>query len=655
MSKPRRLLAPPVRSGFSPLWAGAAIFGVTLLVYARTLSAGFIWDDAAHVTAPELRSLGGLWRIWTEVGVTQQWYPLLHGFFWVQYHLWGDATAPYHWLNVLMHAGVACLLAAVVMRLFESEGQKVGGSEGPNADPQNLRPSDPQHLRSSDPLALATAWLAAALFALHPVMVESVAWITEQKNTFSTLLYLAAAYCYLGFDRTRDRRSYILATVWFVAAILAKSLTATLPAALLVLFWWQRGKLSWRRDAVPLLPWFASGAAVGLFTGWVEKRFIGAEGAEFGLSLMERVLLSGRTAWFYLGKFSWPTELIFIYPRWKVDAGQGWQWLFPAMTLTLLVGLWWIRGRQRGPLALALLFGGSMVPTIGIFNVYAFRFSYVADHWNYLPSLWLAVGTAAVAVAAWHRLAPALRPWGLGLAVVVLGTLGTLSWRQTVGYHDVALFYRTILATNPDCWLAHNNLGNLIAGDAPDEAAGHFRDAVRLKPDYAEAEYNWGVMLNRHDRVAEAVPHFEAATRIGHGFAPAEYELGVAYAKLGRTQEAITHYETSLRLKPGYAEARNNLALALAGLQQYDKAVAQLREAVKLWPDNPEMFFNLAVVLTVAGRPGEAIAPFEEAVRLRPEHAETHLQYAVALAQLGRDGEARKQAAEGQRLRALGR
>lgn len=613
MSNPRRPLAPPVRSGFSPFWAGAAIFGVTLLVYARTLSAGFIWDDAAHVTAPELRSLGGLWRIWTEVGVTQQWYPLLHGFFWVQYHLWGDATAPYHWLNVLMHAGVACLLAAVVVRLFESEGQRAGGSEGQKANPPTLRPSDS--------LVLRTAWLAAALFALHPVMVESVAWITEQKNTFSTLLYLAAAYCYLGFDRTRDRRSYLIATAWFVAAILAKSLTATLPAALLVVFWSQRGQLSWRRDAVPLLPWLASGAAVGLFTGWVEKRFIGAEGAEFGLSLIERVLLSGRTAWFYLGKFSWPTELIFIYPRWKVDAGQWWQWLFPVATLVLLAGLWWIRGRQRGPLALALLFGGSMVPTIGIFNVYAFRFSYVADHWNYLPGLWLAVGTSAVAVAAWHRLAPALRPWGLGLAVVALGTLGTLSWRQTAGYHDVALFYRTILAANPDCWLAHNNLGNLVAGDAPDEAAGHFRDAVRLKPDYAEAEYNWGVMLNRHDRVPEAIPHFEAATRIGHGFAPAEYELGVAYAKLGRTQDAIAHYETSLSLKPGYAEARNNLGIELAGLQQYDKAVAQLREAGKLRPDNPEMFFNLAVVLTVAGRPGEA----------------------------------RKQEAEGRRLRALGR
>jgi tetratricopeptide (TPR) repeat protein len=635
MPRPCAPQQQPDRFGSYPALACAAIAGLTLLVYARTCGFGFIWDDAAHVTAPDLRSLGGLLRIWTEPGATQQYYPLLHGFFWLQFHLWGDAPAGYHAVNVLLHAGNACLLAAVVARLFAPV-------TGPTARPAPA---------GWPPVAI----LAGLIFALHPVYVESIAWISEQKNTFSMIFYLAAAYCYLGFDRTRGRRPYVLATTWFAAAILAKSLTATLPAALLVVFWWQRGRLEWRRDVQPLLPWFAAGAAIGVFTGWVERHYIGAEGEVFNLTLVERGLLAGRVVWFYLGKYVWPAELIFIYPRWSVDAAQGWQWLFPAAAVALAAGLWLLRHRHRGPLAAYLFFVGSMVPTIGFFNVYAFQFSYVADHWNYLPGAGLAVALAAAMVALGRRMQPAVRPWGLGGAAAILVALALLSWRQSSGYREVGVFYRTILAANPDCWLAHNNLGNLLAADAPEESAAHFREALRLRPGYVEAEFNWGIMLNRHDRLPEAIPHFEAAARMGRGFAPAEHELGVAYAKLGRQEEAVAHNRAALRLRPGYAETRANLGISLAALAQYDEAVLQLRQAAQERPGSPDIHYYLALVLAAAGRPGEAIAPFETAIRLRPEHSPTRFQFAMALFQAGREAEAMAQNKVGQQLRAAGK
>ena len=192
------------------------------------LQAGFIWDDDGHVTRTDLRDLSGLYRIWFEFGATQQYYPVLHSAFWLEHLVWGDSPLGYHLLNVLLHASAACLFGVLLRRL-----------------------------------AVPGAALAALLFALHPVCVESVAWISEQKNTLSLVFYLCAALAYLRFTERRRGTVYLLATGLFVLALLTKTVTASLPAALLVVFWWQRGRLEWRRDVVPLLPWFALGRGVG--------------------------------------------------------------------------------------------------------------------------------------------------------------------------------------------------------------------------------------------------------------------------------------------------------------------------------------------------------------------------------------------------------
>ena len=213
-----------------------ALIAAVIVAYSPALEGGFLWDDDAHVTGPELRSLAGLWRIWTDPGATQQYYPLLHSAFWLEHRLWGNAVLGYHLVNVVLHATCAWLLLRVLRRL-----QVAGGL------------------------------LAAAIFALHPVHVESVAWISEQKNTLSLLFYLSALLVYVRFDETRRRRDYVLASGLFLLGLLTKTVVATLSGALLVILWWRRGRLEPRRDVMPLLLWFAIGGGAGLYTAWFER------------------------------------------------------------------------------------------------------------------------------------------------------------------------------------------------------------------------------------------------------------------------------------------------------------------------------------------------------------------------------------------------
>ena len=305
----------------------ALIFCATLLAYLPAMRGEMLWDDSAHITRPDLQSLPGLWRIWTVPGATQQYYPLLHSAFWLEHSIWGGDVVFYHLLNAALHALSACLVVKIVRRL-----------------------------------GLPGAWLAGLLFALHPLSVEAVAWISEQKSTLSGVFYFAAALAYLKFDDSRRRAPYWAAFGLFVAALLAKTVTAVLPGALLVIFWWQRGRVEWRRDVLPLLPFFAAGASAGLFTVWVEHTLIGAGGSEFAFTAVQRMLLAGRVIWFYAAKTLWPVKLTFFYPRWNLDASVWWQYVFPAGFAVAAACLWFVARRNRGPLAALLIFAGSSVP-----------------------------------------------------------------------------------------------------------------------------------------------------------------------------------------------------------------------------------------------------------------------------------------------------
>ncbi len=582
---------------------GVLIFCAAVLAYLPALPGAFIWNDSDYVTAPALRSLDGLGRIWAEPGATQQYYPLLHTAFWVQCLLFGDHPLGYHIVTLLLHAASAVLFALFLRRL---------GCPG--------------------------AWLAGLIFALHPVHVESVAWIAEQKNTLSLVFYLAAALVYVRFDETRRPRTYVAALGLFALSLLSKTVTATLPAALLVVLWWKRGRLDWRRDFLPLLPWLALGAAAGLFSSWVETRYVGAHGADFVIPFPGRLLIAGRAVWFYAGKFFWPFGLNFIYSRWTVDPATWQQWLHPLGVLVAGAGFWALRRRTRALLAAFLFFAGSLFPVLGFVNLYGMVYSWVWDHWQYLPDLGLSAFAAAGLVLAWDRAAIRLRWTGPALVAALALGLGALTWDHCRMFRDDETLYRATIARNPDCWMAHNNLGMILAripGRLP-EAMSEYETALRIKPDHPEAHVNRGnVLAHIPGRLPEAIAEYEAALQIQPDHPEAHYNLGIALAKIpGRLPETIVHFEAALKGEPGSAEIHNNMGIALAQIPgRLPEALAEYEAALALKPDYPEAHNNLGIALAqIPGRLPEAVARFEAAIQIKPDYPEAHFNLGMALA-----------------------
>ncbi|HVW22580.1 MAG TPA: tetratricopeptide repeat protein [Opitutaceae bacterium] len=594
--------------------AALALAAALLLAYAPLFHAGFVWDDDAFVLRPDLHSLHGLARIWTDLSATEQYFPVLHTAFWLEHALWGDAALGYHLANLALHAAAALLLARLLGRLG---------------------------------FAPFAAWLAAFLFALHPVGAESVAWISEQKNTLSTVFYFAAALAFLRWRAGGGRKGYLAATLLFALALLSKTVTATLPAALLVVFWWQAGRLRWREDVRPLLPWFALGAASGLFSGWVERVYIGARGADFGLALPARVLLACRAACFYAGKLAWPAGLNFIYPRWTIRLGDPAGWTAALALACVLATLVLLARFRRGPLACALLYLGALFPTLGFLNVYAFIFSYVADHWQYLA---LPPGLAGAAWL-WERASRSRAALRYGAAGAVLLLFGALTWRQAARYRDPEGFYQAILARNPDAWMAHDNLGIFLANTHREaEAAAHYQRAAQLQPDYPETYNNLGNLLARERRFGEAIGEYERALRLRPGFAAARANLckahcdfGAALGNAGRMAEAGAEYRRALAVQPGDPEAESGLGLALAYGGAAEEALPHLRRAVDARPDSPELHTYLGFALEKAGRPGEAADEYRRAERLRPSDPEIHYHLGQALRAAGRYDEAERE------------
>jgi tetratricopeptide (TPR) repeat protein len=622
------------------------VFAVALAAYLPVMQCGFVWNDGDYVTRSDLQSGSGLGRIWFEVGATEQYYPVLHSAFWLEHRLWGEAAAGYHAVNILLHAISACLFVLILRRLWRKTG--------PLGSPVELggatRPAPP----------FEAALFGGLIFALHPVCVESVAWISEQKNTLSTVFYLAAALAYLHFEAgdeipdadpalpgIRRPLSYLGASVLFVLALLTKTVTATLPATLLIIQWWKRGRLDWRRDVLPLAPWFCLAAASGLFSAWVEKKYVGAEGAAFTLAFAGRFLLAGRVICFYVGKFLWPHPLIFIYPRWHVEPGLWWQYFFPCGVLALAAGCWRARRRTRAPLAAVLLLVAALAPVLGFFNVYGFLFSYVADHWAYLAILPL----AAVAAAAWGKWLGQcdFAPWAA--AVAILGACAVLTWRQAGAYRDETTLYRAILKLNPAAWLAHSNLGISLAtaGRLP-EAIAEYEEALRLNPDNAQAHSNLGNAFNRTGRTAEAIDQYQQALRLQPGFAEAHNGLGSVLERDGRMQEAGVEYEEALRLKPTLAEPHINLGNILFREHQDDAAIAQYREGLRLNPASAEAHCGLGTALERKQLIAEAIVQYREALRIAPDLADAHNDLGNALLDQGKTAEAIAQYQEALRV-----
>ena len=427
----------------------------------------------------------------------------------------------------------------------------------------------------------------------------------------------------------------------FGAGLLAKSVIATLPAALLLVFWWKRKTLRWKEDVLPLTPFFVVGVGMGLFTAWMERAMVIGLDRGSHLSLMARCLVPGRAVWFYLGKLVWPHPLIFIYPRWEVSGAVWWQYLFPVAALLLAAGLW--RWRQRlgvGPLVALLFFVGTLFPALGFFDVYPFRFSYVADHFQYLACLGpLALAGAGIARGlGWlaNRSAP-LRPVG---CAILLTALGALTWFQCGQYADIETLWRVTLAKNPSCWMAHDNLGAVLFNlGRTDEAAGQLKMALQLNPDDEKAHNSLGLLLSRNGELDAAITEFQKALAILPNYPDALNGLGNALSQKGELVEAIAAFRKLLDLQPNAPQAHINLGNALSQNGELLAATAQYRIAQELDPSSPEVHNNLGNALSQQGQLVEAIAQYRQAVEIQPGFAAAYNGLGSALMRQGADAE----------------
>jgi tetratricopeptide (TPR) repeat protein len=598
---------------------------VALTTYIPALGGQFIWDDDSWTTriAGLLHHWRGLGAIFFQPTAMQQYYPLSGASFWLDYHLWGWWTLPYHIENVLLHALGALLFWKVLRRL-----------------------------------AVPGAWLTAWIFALHPMMVESVAWITERKNVLSLPLFLGSALAYLRFSEatngvaTQDRvavspttlhapRStlhYYLALVLFVAAYLAKASAFSLPAVLLLICWWKRGRIRWREDVLPLLPFFVLSLALSSLTVWVEKTHTGAQGRDWAFSFWERCLIAGRALWFYPGKLVWPVNLCFVYPRWHLDAGAVGQWIYPISALGMMLGVWLARNRiGRGPATAVFFYAGTLFPLLGFINGYGMRYSFVWDHWAYVSSLGLIALGCAGAVTLWKKVERSNQAFPFVISAVLITILGILSWRQSEMYRDMETLWRTTIAKNPGAAMVHDNLGLLlIQRGEVDNAIAQFRKAEELRPDDADTKNNLGNALLAKGQTDEAIAHFLKALELEPKSAPAHCNLGLALAQQGKLEEAAVHFNLAVQLQPDFTQARNNLGLLLLQKGQIDQAILEFQKTLEYDPRHAEAEFNLGNALLQKGYGDAAGAHFAKALQINPRYAEAHYNLALVLLQKGR-------------------
>lgn len=562
-------------------------------------------DDDGHVTRPELRSLAGLWRIWFDVGATAHYYPLLNTAFWIEYYSWGEGPALYHLINVLQHASAAALVFIIMRQL-----------------------------------SLPGAIWGALLFALHPVHVDSVAWISEQKNTLSTLLGLAAVVVYLRFDQSRHRWTYTVALLFFIGALLTKTVTAVLGPALLVTLWWKRGKLELRRDVLPLVPWIVAGAALGIVSAWFEQSHGNANGDSFRLPILERGLLAYRAVRFYATKLIWPQDLVYIPERWSVQPIKLALLLNAGAQLALSAVLFWQRSRFRSGWAVLLLFTGMLFPVLGFLNINWFLFSYVADHFQYLPSVALLVPAGALLGRASRLSPPWVTPAVRGGAILICAGLGFLTFQRSHVYASAETLYRDTVARNPSAWLAHHNLAVILMErrEANAEALYHLEETLKLYPDHARAHNNYAIVLSRMQRYEQALQHFQRSLELQYNVPEVHTNAGLTLRAAGAPiTDAIREFRTALSIDSHSLDAQLALAQTLASTPGMKlEAFAEYQRALALAPDRGETHREIADLLaTIPERRNDAIAHYREAIRLNPTDAPSYINLAAALADNG--------------------
>jgi len=628
---------------------------LVVIAYIPACQGDFIWDDDHYVSEnPVLASPHGLWDIWVwpiaaaidpddQFHYTQfrtpQYYPLIFTTFWVEYRLWGLHPAGFHWGNVVLHGLNAGLLWLLLRRL-----------------------------------RIPFPWFAAAIFALHPVHVESVAWITERKNVLSGFFYLIAFLAYLRFSPPEEKDGeegrkgwYAVSLLAFVAALLSKSVTCSLPAVLVLVYWWKRDPqasrerqrpeedagppaprpAAWgwlkRREVLALIPMFAVGLVLALNTARIERQFVGAQGEDWNFTAVERCLIAGRALWFYVGKLLWPYPLIFNYERWHIDAHQPWQYLFPLGCLAVFVILAWpltplalpkllmpLRNLGRGPLTACLIFAGTLFPALGFFNVYPMIYYFAADHFQYLASIAMICVAMAVIQVLGRRWPWIHAPEGKFLAAVLLLALGYLTWRQGYVYRNLDTLWTDTRDKNPEAWMAQDNFGLAQANQGNYILAVQcFDRAIQINPRSPLAYTNWGFVLLKHGREAESVAR--EAQKVGdeararQNFAEAKRWYERALEKTTKAAECDHTNDPGLFFNMGYVYVHlEDHERAIPCFEKALDAIASFRRYQDLTKLIPQYENILASSLLKVGRREEALRHAQRAAELAQREAERH-------------------------------
>ena len=625
------------------LW-GFLLIALVFISYARVFNADFIWDDESHLTRnPCIVGPLGLKEIWTSARAV--YYPLVLTTFWTLHKFVGLAPWPYHLLNVLLHAGSALLLWQVLRQL-------------------NVR----------------GAWLGAALWALHPVMVQSVAWVTELKNTQSGLFYLLSIFCFLkwaadksasvpsplpsqgrgqgeGFDiksetpianpltsilspsrrreaeraaantelKSRGRMrcwNFGLSLSFFILATLSKPSVVMLPVILALCVWWRMGRIRWR-DVAALAPFVLISALASVWTIFEQKFHAGAIGAEWAQTWPERLIIAGRALWFYLAKLAWPHPLIFIYPRWELNSSQLIAYLPLVAALAGLLALGLIRAKWSRPVFFAAAYYVvSLFPVLGFFSVFFFRYSFVSDHFQYLASMGPLALAGAGIVTGCSRLAASRRLSALPSTSRHRAVVTT----PLVGISGVLLLSLVFLTWRQTA--GYHNLVTLYTG------------TLTKNPGCWMAYYNLGIALNDHGDTDGAIAKYREAIELRPSYAEAHYNLGRLLVQKGQLDDAIAHYEKALEINPADAEAHNNLGAALFANGRVDEAITHYRKALAIQPDYADASCNLADALLSNGNLDGAIAYYSACLAVSPNQAEAQYNLASALFRTGRKDEA---------------
>ena len=540
---PRSFASPRLRA-----WLGALVLCVVAVAaYRPAWHGGFIWDDDRYVTHNYLLTTpDGLRRIWFSLDAPSQYFPLAYTVLRFERALWGLNPTGYHWLNILLHVANALLVWRILARL-----------------------------------SIPGSWLASAIFALHPVQVESVAWISELKNVLMGFFFLLTLLAWIEHvDATAKRRRifYLAAVLFYLLALFAKSTACTLPAALLLILWLKKKAIG-RREVLEILPFVVLALGVGLLAVWWEKYHQGTR-VLVALTPIERLLIASRAVWFYLSKIFWPSDLTFIYPRWQIDVANplAYFWIIAAVAAGLLI----YYGRRfvgRSAEVAALFFVTTLGPVVGFIMLYTFRYTFVADHYQYLAS----IGPIALVSAGLVRLGQAMRQTRWLIAVVsfiMLASLSALTWRQSSSYRDLETLWRTTIAKNPSCWMAYNNLGvvQFQKGDL-DDAIEKYEQSLRLNPDYPEAHYNLGSALLQEGQIEEAIEHSRKALQLQPSDPDAHVVLGNAFMAKQDVDGAINQYAQALALRPDDSTAHYNLATALREKGEFEQAAREYEKA----------------------------------------------------------------------------